>query len=172
MVHRAPPVRPVLCSGTLGNSVSLHVKTPCTRGTDLGTFSAAEARGNRPGGHATGHAECADGRCDQAALGPRHRHAPCEGQGPREALPAAPGGGAAGRVRGRGHRAIEFKEWHTFPKRQKAWGKEHTGPGIRFLCVSDAIDDPDHKGFWTTLSLFNRWRHEAAAAAATAVASM
>ena len=26
MVHRAPPVPPVLCSGTLGNSVSLYVK--------------------------------------------------------------------------------------------------------------------------------------------------
>ena len=33
MVHRAPPVPPVLCSGTLGNSVSLYVKhlnTLCT----------------------------------------------------------------------------------------------------------------------------------------------
>ena len=28
------------------------------------------------------------------------------------------------------------------------------------MCVSDAIDDPDHKGFWTTLPLFNRWRHD------------
>ena len=26
--------------------------------------------------------------------------------------------------------------------------------------TSDAIDDPDHKGFWTTLALFNRWRHD------------
>ena len=39
-------------------------------------------------------------------------------------------------------------------------GAAHTGPGIRFTCVSDAIDDPDHKGFWTTLALWNRWRHE------------
>ena len=30
MVHRAPPVPPVLCSGTLGNSVSLHVKHSST----------------------------------------------------------------------------------------------------------------------------------------------
>ena len=25
--------------------------------------------------------------------------------------------------------------------------------------MSDAIDDPDNNGFWTTLALFNRWRH-------------
>jgi hypothetical protein len=56
--------------------------------------------------------------------------------------------------------AVEFQERHQFPKHQKAWGAAHTGPGTRFICVSDAIDDPDHKGFWTTLALFNRWRHE------------
>ena len=42
----------------------------------------------------------------------------------------------------------------------KAWGAPHTGPGVRFICDSDAIDDPDHKGFWTPLWLWNRWRHE------------
>ena len=25
--------------------------------------------------------------------------------------------------------------------------------------MSDAIDDPGNNGFWTTLALFNRWRH-------------
>ena len=25
---------------------------------------------------------------------------------------------------------------------------------------SDAIDDPDNRGFWTTLALWNRWRHD------------
>ena len=29
-----------------------------------------------------------------------------------------------------------------------------------FICESDAIDDPDHKGFWTTLTIWNKWRHE------------
>ena len=37
--------------------------------------------------------------------------------------------------------------------------RTQSGPGIRFACTSDAIDDPDHKGFWSTLRLWNRWRH-------------
>ena len=37
----------------------------------------------------------------------------------------------------------------------------HAGPGIRFVCEPYSIDDPDHKGFWTTLlALWNRWRHD------------
>ena len=56
--------------------------------------------------------------------------------------------------------AIEYAERHKFSAHAKAWGAAHTGPGIRFLCTSDAIDDPDHQGFWTTLFLYNRWRHE------------
>ena len=56
--------------------------------------------------------------------------------------------------------AVEFTERHTFARHLKAWGAAHTGPGIRFICDSDAIDDPDHKGFWTPLWLWNRWRHE------------
>jgi hypothetical protein len=56
--------------------------------------------------------------------------------------------------------AVEFKERHNFPRHAKAWGGAHTGPGIRIICKSDAIDDPDYKGFWTTLHLFNRWRHD------------
>ena len=42
----------------------------------------------------------------------------------------------------------------------KAWGAPHTGPGIRVLCKSEVINDPDFKGFWTTLFLFNRWRYD------------
>jgi hypothetical protein len=56
--------------------------------------------------------------------------------------------------------AVEFRDRQKFPRHAKAWGGEHTGPGIRFICDSDAIDDPDNKGFWTTLTLWNRWRHE------------
>jgi len=56
--------------------------------------------------------------------------------------------------------AVEFTERHTFTRHGKAWGAAHTGPGIRFICDSDAIDDPDHKGFWTPLWLWNRLRHE------------
>ena len=56
--------------------------------------------------------------------------------------------------------AVEYKERHAFDRHVKAWGAAHTGPGIRFICESDALDDPEHRGFWTTLGLWNRWRHE------------
>ena len=35
--------------------------------------------------------------------------------------------------------AVEFTERHTFVRHGKAWGAAHTGPGIRFICDSDAI---------------------------------
>ena len=56
--------------------------------------------------------------------------------------------------------AVEYKERHNFPRHAKAWGAAIVGPGIRFICTSDAVDDPDTKGFWTTLLLWNRWRHD------------
>ena len=56
--------------------------------------------------------------------------------------------------------AVESAERHKFSRHLKAWGDAHTGPGMRFICDSDAVDDPDNKGFWTTLGLWNRWRHE------------
>ena len=56
--------------------------------------------------------------------------------------------------------AVEYTERHKFSQHLKAWGAAHTGPGIRFTCMSDGIEDPDCKGFWTTLSLWNRWRHD------------
>ena len=34
-----------------------------------------------------------------------------------------------------------------------AWHPVH----LRF---GPALDDPDNKGFWTTLILWNKWRHE------------
>ena len=43
--------------------------------------------------------------------------------------------------------AVDYKERYNFGVHRKAWGGAHTGPGIRFTCMSDAIDDPDHKGF-------------------------
>ena len=55
--------------------------------------------------------------------------------------------------------AVEHGQRHTFGLHRKAWGAAHTGEGIRFVCKSDAIDDPDNKGHWTTLELWNRWRH-------------
>ena len=56
--------------------------------------------------------------------------------------------------------AVEYRERYQFERHNKAWGAAHTGPGIRFISDTDAIDDPDNKGFWTTLSLFNRWRDQ------------
>ena len=55
--------------------------------------------------------------------------------------------------------AVEHRLRHQFGIHRKAWGAAHTGEGIRFICQSDAIDDPDNKGHWTTLELWNRWRH-------------
>ena len=55
--------------------------------------------------------------------------------------------------------ATEYRERYQF-ERHKAWGAAHKGPGIRFVCKADALDDPDHKGFWVPLGLWNRWRHE------------
>ena len=55
---------------------------------------------------------------------------------------------------------VEFQERKKFEQHSKGWGAAHTGPGIRVVCNSDAIEDPENKGFWTTLPLFNRWRHE------------
>ena len=64
--------------------------------------------------------------------------------------------------------AIEHKERHIFALHRKASGAAHSGPGIRFLCDSNAIDGPDHKGFWTALLLRNRWRHDTYSDAALA----
>jgi hypothetical protein len=55
--------------------------------------------------------------------------------------------------------AVEYAERHKFAVHRKAWGNAHVGEGIRFVCTADAIDDPDDKGHWTTLALWNRWRH-------------
>jgi hypothetical protein len=55
---------------------------------------------------------------------------------------------------------VEYAERHNFAQHSKGWGAAHCGPGVRVICRSDAIDDPDFKGFWTTLLLFNRWRHD------------
>ena len=52
--------------------------------------------------------------------------------------------------------AVEFRERYSFSKHAKGWGAAHNGPGIRVICMSDAIDDPDNNGFWTTLALFRR----------------
>ena len=54
--------------------------------------------------------------------------------------------------------AVEYRERHNFPRHIRAWGAAGRFPGIRFTCQSDTVEDPDSKGFWTTLALWNKWR--------------
>ena len=97
-------------------------------------------------------------RCDQAVPGPGPGGAEGQGQGSRQALvPALTPSEQKEEFWGT---AVEAADRHKFLRHLKAWGDAHTGPGIRFIYESDALDDPDNKGFWTTLSLWNRWRHE------------
>ena len=56
--------------------------------------------------------------------------------------------------------AMEFRKRHVFQSHAKAWVQAHTGPGIRFVSEDDSIEEPDHRGFWTMLSLWNKWRDQ------------
>ena len=56
--------------------------------------------------------------------------------------------------------AVEYRERHAFDRHARAWGAAHNGPGIRFIAEGDAIEDPDSKGFWATLGVWNKWRHQ------------
>ena len=40
--------------------------------------------------------------------------------------------------------AVEFAQRHKFTQHLRVWGVAHTGPGTRFVCESDAIDDPEN----------------------------
>ena len=51
--------------------------------------------------------------------------------------------------------AVESKERHDFERHNKAWGAAHKGPGIRFVCESDAVDDPDQGIFFTQISVIH-----------------
>ena len=96
------------------------------------------------------------GRGDPAVPGPDPGDARREGEGARKTLQQSSWRRGSCRLLGDGG---EYKERHVFERHGKGWGAAHTGPGIRFICDSDAVDDADHKGFWTTLGLWNRWRH-------------
>ena len=63
-----------------------------------------------------------------------------------------PGSRAAARVPGVPGTPIEYAERHRFERHARAWGAAHQGPGMRFICESDAMDDPDHKGVWIACS--------------------
>ena len=49
--------------------------------------------------------------------------------------------------------AVEFTELYEFGSGKKAT-KE---PAIRFICISDAVDDGAHLGFWMKLVEWNRY---------------
>ena len=36
--------------------------------------------------------------------------------------------------------AAEYAEQHRFDRHVKAWGAAHVGPGVRFVCNSDAVE--------------------------------
>ena len=49
---------------------------------------------------------------------------------------------------------------HTFPKKLGVRAKPITCEGIRYLCVSDVMDDPEHQGFIIPIADWNRHRHD------------
>ena len=55
--------------------------------------------------------------------------------------------------------AVEYDKTHVFSPAQ---GRRPAkiGPGIRFLCHSDAADDAEHHGYWMELGAWNRYRND------------
>ena len=49
---------------------------------------------------------------------------------------------------------------HTFPKQVGVRTKAETCEGIRFLCVDDVMDDPEHQGFIIPTHMWNRHRFD------------
>ena len=54
--------------------------------------------------------------------------------------------------------AVGFEAAFHFGK--KCGRAAHTSPGVRFICESDVIDDPDHSGFIMPLGDWNRYRFD------------
>ena len=54
--------------------------------------------------------------------------------------------------------AVEYAAVHEFPG-ATVKSKKVREAGIRFICMSDAADEPTHEGFWIELSKWNRYRH-------------
>ena len=55
--------------------------------------------------------------------------------------------------------AVEYNEKHVFEAAARG-RKAVVFPAIRFVCPSDAADDPDHHGFWMKLTDWNRYRND------------
>ena len=53
-----------------------------------------------------------------------------------------------------------FELAHNFPKKIGLRATAITCEGIRFLCISDVMDDPEHQGFIIPLTDWNRHRHD------------
>ena len=56
--------------------------------------------------------------------------------------------------------AFGYELAHTFPKKVGVRAKPITCEGIRFLCVSDVMEDPNHTGFIIPTTDWNRHRHD------------
>ena len=50
--------------------------------------------------------------------------------------------------------AVEYAKVHEFPSVGSS--RKSKGEGIRFVCLSDAQEQPDHAGFWMPLAQWNR----------------
>jgi hypothetical protein len=53
--------------------------------------------------------------------------------------------------------AAEYAAVHEFKGIGRARGTKE--PGIRFICIDDAVDEPSSDGYWMKLSEWNRYRH-------------
>ena len=54
--------------------------------------------------------------------------------------------------------AVEYAAVHEF-KPPGGRGRVIKDEAIRFICISDAMDEASHGGFWMQLSAWNRYRH-------------
>ena len=54
--------------------------------------------------------------------------------------------------------AAKYASVREFPG-ATARAKKTRERAIRFICQEDAVDVPDHEGFWMQLSQWNRYRH-------------
>ena len=55
--------------------------------------------------------------------------------------------------------AVEYAEVHEFPGASKGARKTRE-KAIRFICITDATDEPNSEGYWMKLSQWNRYRND------------
>ena len=55
--------------------------------------------------------------------------------------------------------AVEYAEVHEFPGASKGARKTRE-KAIRFICITDATEEPNSEGYWMKLSQWNRYRND------------